>query len=108
MLAEKGIDPQKRSKLGLSPVVIEPEPKFLSELNISNKFTPDASERKHDRFSSSGGRRNTPGTGTGSRPNTMERRRQEAEEVRQAGGRAVATTSSCRFLLSFRRPVVLS
>lgn len=90
LLAEQGIDPQRRSKLGLSHVVAEAEPKFLSELNISNKFTPASAgsgpgRRKNNNFSASGGRNVNVNINinNNSRPNTMERRQRDADEVRR-------------------------
>lgn len=38
MLATHGIDPKKRSKLGLSQVDVDPEPKYLADLHLSDKF----------------------------------------------------------------------
>lgn len=45
LLSEKGIDPQKRSKLGLTDVAIEPEPKFLAELNLGKSAEYSPSKR---------------------------------------------------------------
>jgi hypothetical protein len=56
LLADQGIDPQRRSKLGLSRVPVEPKPKFLSELNLSTKF-PEGGVPPRNKSSAGGGTR---------------------------------------------------
>jgi len=65
LLIENGIDPQKRSKLGLTQVAIEPEPNFLAELNLgkSAEFSPS--------------KRNGPLREIGSKLNPMEKKKFE-------------------------------
>lgn len=82
MLAEKGIDPLKRSKLGLTHIAVEPEPSFLSELNILNKSPVKGLGRGKNTISA----KSLVGEGARptytSRPNSV-RQKKEADEVRK-------------------------
>jgi hypothetical protein len=61
----------KRSKLGLSRIAVEPEPKFLAELNVSKRRDADCPSRIQG-----------PGRVIASKLNPMEKKRFEDGDVR--------------------------